>query len=71
MLNIYFAQKCIKHHYKAFCERDIITFIEEIVLKGQDFMKEERMEFFEKEIKGNWPHSAQYVLEDIKAAILG
>ena len=34
-------------------------------------MKEERMEFFEKEIKGNWPHSAQYVLEDIKAAILG
>ena len=69
--NKYFAQKCIKHHYKAFCERDIITFIEEIVLKGQDFMKEERMEFFEKEIKGNWPHSAQYVLEDIKAAILG
>lgn len=69
--NEFFAQRCMKHHYKAFCERDIITFIEEIVLKGKDFMKEERLEFFEKEIKGNWPHSTEYVLKDIKNALLG
>lgn len=69
--NEFFAQRCMEHHYKAYSELDIITFIEEIVLKGKDFMKEERMEFFEKEIKGNWPHSTEYVLKDIKNALIG
>lgn len=69
--NEYFAQRCMEHHYKAYSELDIITFIEEIVLKENDFLKNERMEFFEKEIKGNWPHSSQCVLEDIKTSVLG
>lgn len=69
--NEFFAQKCMEHHYKAYSEIEIITFIEEVVLKGNDFMKEERMAFFEKEIKGNWPHSTEYVLKDIKTALLG
>ena len=69
--NEYFALQCIKHHYKAYSELDIIAFIEEIVLKENDFMKNDRMAFWNREIKGNWPHSSQYVLEDLKASVLG
>ncbi len=69
--NEYFALQCIKHHYKAYSELDIIAFIEEIVLKENDFMKNDRMAFWDREIKGNWPHSSQYILEDLKASVLG
>ena len=37
-------------------ELEIIDFIEEVVLKENDYMKEERMQFFEEEVRGFWPH---------------
>lgn len=69
--NKHFAQRCMKHHYKACSELDIRRFIEEVVLQENDVMKDERMEFFESEIKGNWPHSTEYILKDIKKSVLG
>lgn len=69
--NEHFAQKCIKHHYSAICELEILAFIEEVVLKGNDVMKKERMAFFEKEVRGYWPHSSECIYQDIKNAVLG
>lgn len=69
--NEHFAQKCIKNHYTAICELEILEFLENVVLRGNDFMKEQRTAFFEKEVRGAWPHSSEKIYQDIKNSILG
>ncbi len=69
--NEYFGIKCANLHYKLHTEIEIINFIEDVVIKENDFMKEERMKFFENEMKGYWPHSTEKIVEDIKHSLLG
>lgn len=69
--NEHFALKCIQHHYYAGSELDIYAFLENVVIRGNDDMKESRMDFFEKEVRGNWPHSSEKIYLDIKNVLLG
>lgn len=64
-----FGQECIKNCYKAYQESDIIQFIEDVVIGGNDPMKPERDAFATK-VMVNHPHAAQAALNMIKSKIL-
>ncbi|MBO4521352.1 MAG: hypothetical protein J5787_09120 [Alphaproteobacteria bacterium] len=64
-----FFEKCVNNHYAAFDENDITSFIENIVLNGDDTMKESRQAFFETYIKGSYPNATEAVLEYLKDEI--
>lgn len=60
------GQKCMDNYYHAFSEKDIISFIQDVVIDGKDPLKEQRESFAENEIKVNYPHAARYVCDMIK-----
>lgn len=61
-----FGIEMLDHTYKAFSENDIINFIDNVVLKKQDTMKESRLKFAEKFIKINHPNVSETILKYIK-----
>jgi len=66
-----FALECIDHHYYAFNEQDIIHFIDDVVINGNDTMKQKRLDFANEKIKINYAHVTQKIMENIKQGILG
>lgn len=52
-----FAKKCMDCYYHAFNEKDIINFIENVVLGENDKLKAKRSRFVAKKIKFGYPHS--------------
>ena len=63
------GQKCLNQYYLAYNEQDICRFIEDVVLKGNDPLKEQRTEFSEK-LKYNYPHAGEKVVEYIREQIM-
>lgn len=61
-----FGQKCMEQYYHAFCEEDITRFIKEVVIDGNDPMKEQRERFAKNELMVNFPHAADSVINMIK-----
>ena len=64
-----YGRSLLDHVYRAYCEEDIVSFIENVVLAGKDPMKESRENFTENTIKYNYPHASEAVLEDIRKAL--
>lgn len=64
-----FGIKCVKCHYYAYNEQDIVKFIEEVVKSGNDPKKQMRQEFFA-QFAINYPRSAEFIVNDIKDAIM-
>ncbi len=62
------GQKCLNQYYLAYNEQDICRFIEDVVLKGNDPLKEQRTEF-SKKLKYNYPHAGEKVVEYIRKQI--
>lgn len=60
------GQECLKHYYKAYSQQDIIEFIEKVVIKEIDPLKNAREEFSRTVLKFNYPNSAGMVLRLIK-----
>ena len=60
------GQACMKQYYHAFDEKDIINFIEKVVVRGEDEMQSSREEFVEKELKVNYPKASEFLIEKIK-----
>jgi hypothetical protein len=58
------GQKCLDNYYKAFNEDDILNFIDNVVIKGIDPMKNQRDKFL-KELRLNYPNVAQVIVEHI------
>lgn len=63
------GQECLKHYYQAFTQNDIIEFIENVVLKGQDIKKESRIKFAKENIRINYPNMSRKIVENLKAAL--
>lgn len=59
------GQALIDHTYQAYSKDDIIRFIEDVVIKGQDPMIEERQKFAREKIMVNYPHASEYIVESI------
>lgn len=60
---------CMKNYYKAFNEKDILRFIDDVVVSGKDPMKESRERFCAEELKFNYPHATDTVLDTIKKTL--
>lgn len=60
---------CMEHYYKALCKEDILQFIDQVVVQGDDPLKEKREVFSRTQLKFNYPHSAQMVIDTIKRAL--
>ncbi|MGI6747116.1 MAG: hypothetical protein ACOX4V_02525 [Anaerovoracaceae bacterium] len=60
---------CLRHYYKAFCKEDIIRFIDQVIIQGNDPLKEDREKFAQTELKFNYPNATRIVLDTIKQAI--
>lgn len=60
------GKECIKQHYFAYEEEDIIRFIQDVVLAGFDTMKDKRRLFAEQKIMINYPQASQMLLNIVK-----
>lgn len=60
------GQQCMQQYYHAFSKEDIIDFIQNVVVNGDDPLKEQREAFVQKELKQNYPHAAETVIKMIK-----
>ena len=63
------GQKCIEQHYKAFNKKDILDFIDKVVIKGDDPMKKRREQFVREELKVNYPHAADEFIKVLEKVI--
>lgn len=66
-----FAKACIKYHYQAWEQQDICRFIDEVVIRENDYMREERTNFFNEMVCFNYPNSTKKVLGYLKKEIFG
>lgn len=64
-----FARECIARHYHAYTEAGIIRFIDEVVVKGIDSMRQERLSFAAEKIRIHYPNVAGSMLDYIKGEI--
>lgn len=60
------GQQCMDQYYHAKSKEDIIDFIENVVIKGNDPMKAQREAFVKNELKANYPHAADTMINMIK-----
>lgn len=61
-----FAKNCLKYCYQAFEEKDILNFIDNVIVKKNDSLKEARDEFVKQNLKLNYPFVADKIIEYIK-----
>ena len=63
-----FAIECLKHYYLAREQSEIENFISNVVLKGEDTLREAR-NYFLPTVTVNHPHVARFVVDDIKRSL--
>ena len=63
-----FVSKCLENHYKASSEKDILAFIDDVVIKKNDPLKETR-ESVSRELMVNYPNSSEVVIDYLKKII--
>lgn len=64
-----FGRACIDAHYPLRKSQDFYDFIDNVILKGQDCMKESRTTFAKNEVMINYPHATDKVMESIKGSV--
>lgn len=64
------GQKCLSVCYQAFKEKDIINFIENVIIKENDLKSKERINFVNSYLKINYPDSSKFILNYIKKILL-
>jgi len=65
-----FGKQAFEHLYQGRCEKDIYSFINEVVIGGNDYLGEERIKFFETLVRP--PHNklaSENIYNYIKAAV--
>ena len=63
-----YGRDLLSHTYQAYSENDIISFIENVILKGDDPMRDDR-ERFAPTIKHNYPHASEAIFEELKHSL--
>ena len=65
-----FGKKALNHHYHGYCEKDIIQFIEKVVLEEDDHKRKGRDEFYrEYLIPPNKKTASENIFEEINRSI--
>ena len=60
---------CINHCYKAYNKKQIIDFINNIIINDNDYMKDERIKFAQEEIMINYPNSSEAIYKNLEFII--
>ena len=71
-INKYFnelGKECLNQYYQAYTEDDIINYIENVVLAGNDIKKNQRIFFLNEILKVNYPHVAETIVNYLKDKI--
>lgn len=63
------GKRCRDMCYNAVTQEDILSYVRNVVLHGEDPLREARTQFVEKELKVNYPHAARVALQKIKEGI--
>jgi hypothetical protein len=60
------GQRCMDNYYHAYTEEDIINFIRDVIIDGQDEKKDKRESFVENELMVNYPRTSEFVIKMLK-----
>ena len=63
------GKKCINCHYQAFTKEDIISFIDRIVIGGDDYLSQSRRDFLNDELIINYPNSSSFLVDYLKMVL--
>ena len=63
-----YGRELLSCTYKAFNESDIISFIDTVVISGNDSMKDRRENFMAKRLMYNYPHASEALVDYLKEA---
>ena len=66
----FFGKCCLDFCYKAYDKKDIINYIDNVVLKGDDYLKQKRKKFSETVVKFNYPKASIVIMDYIKKQII-
>lgn len=61
-----FGKRFFNYVYKAFSGDDICSFIDNVVIAGNDPLKNERIKFAEEVVMVNHPHVSQFIVDYFK-----
>ena len=64
------GKEIISHCYKAYNKENIINFIDNVILKDNDTMRNERLKFVENKLKVNYPNVTDFVLDYLKNELI-
>jgi hypothetical protein len=62
-----FEKAMLNNTYKAFSRQEIVNFIDNIIIKGKDEMREQRDRFASENIKINHPNASDAILKILKS----
>ena len=60
------GQAVLDLYYQAFCREDVIRFLEEVVLRGNDPLKEKRTSYVRRYVKVNYPDAAGRIVASLE-----
>ena len=63
-----YGRELLSYTYKAFNESDILNFIENVVVAGNDVMKGKREKFASQRLMYNYPHASEAMIDYLKKA---
>ena len=63
-----YGQEMLSHVYKAYCNADVIDFIERVILGGEDYMVGERRAYAQK-LMYNYLCASEAIMNDIKRSL--
>lgn len=63
------GKKCLDHCYQAYSEKEIINFIEKVIIKAEDPLKKKRVDFVNSDLKINYPFVTQQILAFLKKGL--
>ena len=64
-----FGQSMLRHVYRAFVADEVISFIRQVVLAGEDPMWHERYDFAAREVCINHPHVTDVVVDEVMSVL--
>lgn len=60
------GEECIEHCYQAYSEKNIIDFIDNVIISEKDDLKESRLNFVNSNLKVNYPIVAKKIIETLR-----